>query len=708
MKQTRPLLVAILLAAALAGCESPEPPPAAPIPVITPAGAIGSAAIGTPPRPTVGTGATSPLGPTAADPVGPIPLATLVPTVAPPTPAPSPTPTLPADPVERARAVLARAEAALDAGQHRAALDALDTGPTPPEAADLVALRRADLAGRLGDPARARAEVARPELRSSRNRLLLLGAAEVAERLDEHALAGELWARAGAQPAWWADRLDAVHAAAVAYARAGALDRSVEQAAIVLEMGGDPAEAIPLLVESVGPPLDRGGVLTRIENQRARARATLRDYLAGPGDGGLAGSPPRPLGDSVEADLGWAAAREEDLAPVYRAWWQANPTDPRAPEARFREGLAHYRDGAFEAAVEVWAADAAPETAPEDRARALYWWGKALTQLDDQEGAHRWWRAAAAVRPTGYYAVRATDRLAGAFAWPGGGPVLPPAAPRDDERAEAEAWLSGWAPPTPPSDDESRALARAVLFAGLGLERTAGAEIDGLVERTPGPWTVYRVGERSAELGLWPSAVRAGLRLGRMAPERSSLDAPRAVRRLAYPAGYRELVTAATSRYGVGPLLIAALIRQESQFDRHARSTAGARGLTQVMPSTAAEIARRTGYGGFSPDHLEDAGVGIDFGARFLAGQLVGFEGDVFRAVAAYNAGAGPASRWASWSDDPDVFVESIDYAETRAYVKAVYLHHAAYRGLLTPPTGGRVSSSGFERIKGALAASLA
>jgi soluble lytic murein transglycosylase len=694
LNQTRPIVVAVLLAACLAGCAPPEPPAAAPPLVLRPADpgqpapdrtaapAAGrpteQAPVGTPPA-----AAPTPTAGALAPEAGAAPLTPRSPT--------QPTPTPPADPAEHARAVLAQAEAALDAGQLRAALDQLDGGPTPPEAADLVALRRADLAARLGDAESARAEVSRAELRSTRNRLLLIGAAGVAERLDEFALAGELWARAGAQPAWWADRLDAVHAAAVAYARAGAVDRAIEQAALVLEMGGDPAEAVALLADRPGVTLDRDGLLERVQAQRERARVTLRAYLASAGvPGGAAGEPPtRLIGGSVEADLGWAAAREADAASVYRAWWEAHPSDPRAPEARFREGLAHYRDGAFEAAVEVWAADAVPSAATEDRTRALYWWGKALIQLNDREGAERHWRMAAAVRPTGYYAARATDRLAGAFEWPGGGPVLPPAAPSAEERAEAETWLAGWTPATPPSAEETRALMRAGLFAGLGLERTAGSELDGLVERAADPWSVYRTGEKAADLGLWPSAVRAGLRLGRMAPERSSLDAPRAVRRLAYPAGYRELVTAATSRYGVGPLLLAALIRQESQFDRHARSTAGARGLTQVMPSTGAEIARTSGYGGFSPEHLEDADVGIDFGARFLAGQLVGFEGDVFRAVAAYNAGAAATSRWAPWSDDPDVFVESIEYAETRAYVKAVYLHHAAYRGLLTPtPTG--------------------
>ena len=65
-----------------------------------------------------------------------------------------------------------------------------------------------------------------------------------------------------------------------------------------------------------------------------------------------------------------------------------------------------------------------------------------------------------------------------------------------------------------------------------------------------------------------------------------------------------------------------------------------------------------------------------------MADQLKYFGGDVFRAVAAYNAGGGAAARWAPGSSDPDLFVESIAYAETREYVKSIYQYHAAYRSL--------------------------
>jgi soluble lytic murein transglycosylase len=158
-----------------------------------------------------------------------------------------------------------------------------------------------------------------------------------------------------------------------------------------------------------------------------------------------------------------------------------------------------------------------------------------------------------------------------------------------------------------------------------------------------------------------------------------------AVRRLAYPAGYPELVAAESARRDVGPLLLLSLMRQESIFDRFARSSADARGLTQVMPATGAGLAKAFGRSSFSADDLFDPSLSIAFGAKYVADQIAYFKGDVFRAVAAYNAGGGAAARWAPDATDPDIFVESIEYAETRAYVQHIYHYHAIYRGLVIP-----------------------
>ncbi len=113
------------------------------------------------------------------------------------------------------------------------------------------------------------------------------------------------------------------------------------------------------------------------------------------------------------------------------------------------------------------------------------------------------------------------------------------------------------------------------------------------------------------------------------------------------------LVGDAANRYGLDPALLASLVRQESGFNPAAVSNAGAMGLTQLMPETAAQLGVTDPF---------DAAQNVDGGARYLRGLLDRFHGDTRLAVAAYNAGPGAVERY---GDVPP-------YAETQAYVLAV------------------------------------
>jgi soluble lytic murein transglycosylase-like protein len=124
---------------------------------------------------------------------------------------------------------------------------------------------------------------------------------------------------------------------------------------------------------------------------------------------------------------------------------------------------------------------------------------------------------------------------------------------------------------------------------------------------------------------------------------------------------YGSEITAAAQRNGLDPALLAGLIKQESGFNANARSGAGAQGLTQLMPSTAA------GLGVTNP---LDPGQAIEGGAKYLKQQLDRFGGDVARALAAYNAGPGAVQRFGGVPP----------YAETQNYVRAVQATAAAFR----------------------------
>ena len=119
-------------------------------------------------------------------------------------------------------------------------------------------------------------------------------------------------------------------------------------------------------------------------------------------------------------------------------------------------------------------------------------------------------------------------------------------------------------------------------------------------------------------------------------------------------------IDAAAARYGLDPALLKGLIRQESGFDPAARSAAGAVGLTQLMPGTAASL-------GVDPS---DPAQAIDGGARYLKAQLDRFGGDAAKALAAYNAGPGAVARFGGVPP----------YAETQNYVRAVQANAAAFR----------------------------
>jgi soluble lytic murein transglycosylase-like protein len=131
----------------------------------------------------------------------------------------------------------------------------------------------------------------------------------------------------------------------------------------------------------------------------------------------------------------------------------------------------------------------------------------------------------------------------------------------------------------------------------------------------------------------------------------------------ALPAGtpYAAEITAAASKHGVDPALLAGLVEQESNFDPNAGSPAGAQGLTQLMPATAASLG---------VTNVHDPVQALDGGAKYLRQQLDRFDGDVARALAAYNAGPGAVARFGGVPP----------YAETQEYVRRVQANAAEYR----------------------------
>jgi soluble lytic murein transglycosylase len=149
-----------------------------------------------------------------------------------------------------------------------------------------------------------------------------------------------------------------------------------------------------------------------------------------------------------------------------------------------------------------------------------------------------------------------------------------------------------------------------------------------------------------------------------------------------YPLRYAGAIRAGAARYDLDPALVAAVVYAESKFDEHARSSAGAVGLMQILPDTADQIADESGGVTFTAADLENPRINVRYGSYYLRQALDAFDGDKVAAVASYNAGMGVVAEWVAeaHADGHDLRLEDIPYAETRAYVQKVLEARRVYR----------------------------
>lgn len=181
--------------------------------------------------------------------------------------------------------------------------------------------------------------------------------------------------------------------------------------------------------------------------------------------------------------------------------------------------------------------------------------------------------------------------------------------------------------------------------------------------------------------------ARAGFLVARADPAlRSKLEpSTRFVFDAAYPRPHQSIVERELRRSNGVPMeWIYATMRQESGYDARAVSRAGARGLLQLMPATAAELAKERGMKNYDRSKLFDAETNLTLGIMMMTRLASRYGGNLVLMAAGYNAGPGRVRRWLEsfGGADLDLFVEKIPFEETRRYVKRVSGHALHYRYL--------------------------
>jgi soluble lytic murein transglycosylase len=367
-----------------------------------------------------------------------------------------------------------------------------------------------------------------------------------------------------------------------------------------------------------------------------------------------------------------------DAIEAYAAVSDYSPTATRAAEGVFRAGYLAFILGRPADAAAYWTRYKDVAIASEDIARADYWLAEAAFANGDEDSFNAYLSEAAADDQLDYFGMRAAARIAGETALPEALDITPPT----PDWNRYEVWLAGWAGP----EDVATTAIRDELFASdawlgavdlfeAGLTNQADSQFSALLaDNATDAWLTYRLIRAISDYHRpWLTSPAAAGLLGEP-------DAPPEALQLMYPLEYWDLVQEEASANGYSPLLLLALIRQESLYDPSAVSVANALGLTQVVPSTAEGIAEELGFDDFKESDLLVASTSIKFGAYYLGQALDGFGGALPPTVAGYNAGPGTSGAW--WEEaglDPDLFLESVPYAETRLFVEVVLENYARY-----------------------------
>lgn len=354
------------------------------------------------------------------------------------------------------------------------------------------------------------------------------------------------------------------------------------------------------------------------------------------------------IGRTYEDDGDWNLARAGYLRLV-----RSYPHSSSAAEGRFRAPFALYMTGRFGDAAREFAANKPLADSAADRDMFSYWDARALERDGQGRAARAIYARLAQSIASNYYPALAAHRIA-----------APP------------AQLAAASAPALDGDDE---VPRAAGPAEFHLSRVAALKHLGLAELEPPELRALAAGGLAdprvrnfvlAEFqrtGQWYDAIEAAVRLEKY----GGLD-PAVAERLRYPRAYWDLVAPAASNAALDPYLVLALVRQESLFNPRARSVSDARGLMQLLPSTAARVGPSAGVVPVSLN-LYDPSLSVRVGTAYLKSLFAMFGGDPFKAVAAYNGGEHAVERWnAQFPGDDDQWVENIGFRETRDYVKRV------------------------------------
>jgi soluble lytic murein transglycosylase len=363
------------------------------------------------------------------------------------------------------------------------------------------------------------------------------------------------------------------------------------------------------------------------------------------------------------------------------------PAGKNAAAAHWRAGWLSYRQGLYQDAERLFDEQIRLYPTATETVSALYWRGR-LYETQDHKPAQAAANYHTILRAYQrfFYAQMARQRLSAM------GNAQPVAEPQLDRIQP---------PPVPPLQEsfptDSPHLAKARLLANAGLNDYIAEEI--AADPDSSSWSALAEAQIYASYGEAFRAMRALKRALPYAATASIKSIPLTYWRILFPEPWWETIKAESAKNNLDPYMVAALIRQESEFNPSAISKANACGLMQLLPSVGKSLAHQEGMSHFETFQLLDPATNIRLGTRYLRQTLNKFGGVTEYALAAYNAGDERVVDWEAGGpyQGIDEFVESIPFTETREYVEAIERNIETYKAI-DAVAGSQAKAAGMGR----------
>ena len=364
----------------------------------------------------------------------------------------------------------------------------------------------------------------------------------------------------------------------------------------------------------------------------------------------------------------------------YREIVERFPQGKLAPYAHWKVAWLNLRQGRADEARKGFEEQIAMYPASAQVPAAVYWRARLAEEEQNPPKASVYYQKLSQRFRNYYYAELARQRLGDlkSSARPDPDPVL--------EKIPPIQLTSAYSSVEPPADDLN--AQKAQLLQNGGLTEFAIRELKMAAEDGGASWATAEMARLYRDNGQYYRALQV---LKRAVPAYFAMDVealPRPYWENLFPRPWWTDVKKYSSTNGLDPFLVASLIRQESEFNPEAISHANAFGLMQVLPSTGKKLARSMKVRGFTSQQLLAPDFNLQLGTRYFRELVDHFNGHVEYALAAYNAGTDRVEAWLANGKyrDPQEFVESIPFTETREYVQAVLRNATVYKRLYGTP----------------------